>query len=291
MTTPSAVAAVTRYSLLELARRRFVAVFLVLGLAIAGLLEWIPSVILDSPVRGEDRTALILMLLGGVGPPSRSPLTAFSPTTVIGVCAFAISMVIINHDLDSGAIVSILAKPISRGGYALGKALAAAALVFAIAAFIALCVCGLIGANGQNFAGLVFTYFLATAGNLLVLVLLVMLLTVYLNNVVAAVIAFVVAQVIGLLAPLHMAVLGGDITGTFWVRAIDVAYAIEPIRLTSAIGHEAIAQALRIGMISPQGDPYASLPPTSGPSDVVIWALYVVGLFGLLTFALRRKQI
>ena len=291
MIAPGAVAAVVRYSLLELTRRRFVLVFLVLGLAVAGFLEWIPSVLLNQPVRGEDRSAAILLVLGGVGAPSRSPFLAISPATVIGLCAYAIGMVIINHDLDSGAVVSILAKPVSRAGYAFGKALAGVTLLFGVAIFIALCVSALMGLNGQNYAGVVVTYFLATAGNLVVLMLLVMILTVYLNNVVAAVIAFVASQIVSVVAPLHTAVLGGDIADAFWIRAIDIAYGVEPLRLTSALAREAAAQAFRLGISRPEGGPDALVPATSGAADLVIWALYVFALFGLLVLALRRKQI
>ena len=44
---------------------------------------------------------------------------------------FAIGMTVINHDLDSGAIVAILAKPVTRLGYAVGKLAAALFLLAA----------------------------------------------------------------------------------------------------------------------------------------------------------------
>ena len=42
----------------------------------------------------------------------------------ITLYAFAVGMTVINHDLDSGAVISIVAKPVSRAGYPGGKLLA-----------------------------------------------------------------------------------------------------------------------------------------------------------------------
>ncbi len=51
--------------------------------------------------------------------------------------SFAVGMTVINHDLDSGAVVSIFAKPVSRAAYTAGKMLAAVSLLLAIVALAA----------------------------------------------------------------------------------------------------------------------------------------------------------
>jgi ABC-type transport system involved in multi-copper enzyme maturation permease subunit len=285
------VSAVVCYSLIELSRRRFLIVFVALGLATSTFLELIASALMDQPVLGQDRTAAILMVLAGIGPAAHSPAAAFSPASVLGVCAFAVGMVIVNHDLDSGAAVSILAKPISRAGYAAGKAVAAATLLFGFAAFMGLCISALIALNGQNETGIVMTFFIANAGNLLLLMLIVMALTIYVNNIVAAVIAFVIGQVVGLLEPLHSAVSAGDISDPFWTRIINGTYAVEPIRLSSAMAHEAVAVNLRVGLLRAEGNPIADVPATSGIGDVAVWLIYLMALCGLFVLVLRHKQI
>ncbi len=194
-----AISAVARYSLIELSRRRFLIIFVALGLATALFLEWVASSFMDQPVLGQDRTAGILMVLAGIGPAAHSPAADISPASVLGICALAVGMVIIHNDLDSGAAVSILAKPISRAGYAAGKAVAATTLLLGFAVLMGLCISALIALNGQDEAGIVMTFFVANAGNLLLLMLIVMALTVYINNIVAAVVAFVIIQVLGLL--------------------------------------------------------------------------------------------
>ncbi len=85
--------------------------------------------------------------------------------------------------------------------------------------------------------------------------------------------------------------MGGDISDPFWSRIIDGAYAVEPFRLTSAITHEAIAVNLRIGVLRPDGNPFAGVPASSGIGDLAIWLIYVIALFGLYALAMRRKQI
>jgi ABC-type transport system involved in multi-copper enzyme maturation permease subunit len=102
------------------------------------------------------------------------------------LCALAVGMTVINHDLDSGAVVSIFAKPVSRASYTGGKVMAATGLLLLIAAIFTAGSLIVVGANGGSVYGVVFWTCAAPAANIVLLMLLVMILTVYINNVVAA---------------------------------------------------------------------------------------------------------
>jgi len=278
--------AVTRYTLLELSRRKVLLIIVLAGVLLVAGLGIAPMVIPGGPV-GESRTLFELNALSSI------------VALAIQLCAFAIGMTIINHDLDSGSIVGILAKPINRVGYAAGKLVGAVALLTLLVVIFAVGTLSLVALNGGGHTAVLLAFFGAALANFLLLMVLVMILTVYLNNVVAAIIVFAFTIVQGIEFQLHTFVEGHFIRDPFWSGVIKVAYWIVPHPLVSNLQREIIETQLRLHPIpTPPGgfrgrafDPLAGVPGASGAGDLLFWAAYFAVLCALLYLALRRKQV
>src|SRR5260370_8868492 len=95
--------AVARYTLIELTRRRLLGVIVAIGVVLTAGIAAAPHV-LRQPTP-KDGVIVVLTALG-----AEVPYT-------ITVCAFVVGMTVINHDLDSGAVVSIFSQPILTSPY------------------------------------------------------------------------------------------------------------------------------------------------------------------------------
>lgn len=271
--------AVARYTVLEMSRRRLVVAVVGVGLALTvGL--WIAPHVL--PGNNTDTERLIVLLSG---------LEQVVPTAML-LCALAVGMTVINHDLDSGAVVSIFATPVSRPSYALGKLLAAVGVVLVIAAVFT--VGSLVGTafNGGGVYGVVFWTGAALAANSVLLMLLVMTLTVYLNNVIAAAIVLVFNFAASNVLILHAMVQNNVITDVIIKTLVNIAYWGVPHELTSNLERQIMQLRLGTGSLVGRGfDPMASIPGASGTVDIVFWLGYVVLICVLLFWSVRRKQV
>ena len=116
--------AVARYTMLELTRRRLLVMILAFGVLLMGGIAIAPHV-LPGMKSDQDRVIAMLTALAGVVP------------NAVTLCAFAVGMTVINHDLDSGAVISIFSKAVNRASYTAGKLLAAISLLLMIAAIFA----------------------------------------------------------------------------------------------------------------------------------------------------------
>jgi len=177
----------------------------------------------------------------------------------------------INHDLDSGAVISIFAKPVSRSSYTGGKLLAAVSLLLLIAAVFTVGSLAVVAANGGSVYGVVFWTCAALAANIVLLMLLVMVLTVCVNNVVAAAIVLVFHYLAGQVLTLHAMVQHNVITDAIAKAMITIAYWGE----------------LRFG----GQNPIDRLPDASGAIDIWFWFAYVVAICAVLVWSVRRKQV
>jgi ABC-type transport system involved in multi-copper enzyme maturation permease subunit len=178
--------AVARYTLLEMSRRRLLVALVLVAVALVAALGIAPYILpgYTTPFQRAD-----LMLQGierSVGP-------------FLLLTGFAVGMTVIYNDLESGAAVAILAKPLSRLEYAAAKGAAALMTQILVAGALA-ATTGLFlvfyGATEFDY-GAVASYFFAGTANVLILVLALMALTTVLNNIVAAVIGFVAYQAFG----------------------------------------------------------------------------------------------
>jgi ABC-type transport system involved in multi-copper enzyme maturation permease subunit len=203
-------------------------------------------------------------------------------------------MTAIYHDLDSGAAVSIFSKPVSRVAFAAGKVGAAVAALVAIMAVLALearFVMFLFGGGLENALTL---EALAVVANTLVLMLIVLALSTWMNNIVAAVVAFVYYNVLsGVVVFVHNLVDNGVIGNTVVRTIVDIVYWLFPHQLvSSAAGDLARAQIALSGSTPQDGSQaLASIPPASGVGDILWWVFVVCFFSGMLYYAVRRRQV
>lgn len=272
--------AVARYTLLELTRRRLLVVILAFGVLLMGGIAIAPHV-LPGMKSDQDRVIVMLTALAGVVP------------NAVTLCAFAIGMTVINHDLDSGAVISIFAKPVNRAGYTAGKLLAAISLLLMVAAIFGVGSLLVVAANGGGVYEVVFWTCAALAANIVLLMLLVMVLTVYLNNVVAAAIVFAFNYLAGNVLILHAMVQHNVITDTIAKTLVNVAYWAVPHELTSNLQRQILEMQLSAGNVRfGAGDrPLDRLPGASDVVDIWFWFAYVVAICAVLFWSVRRKQV
>jgi ABC-type transport system involved in multi-copper enzyme maturation permease subunit len=288
--------AVARYTLVELSRRRILLVFLILGVVgivlLGGGLKFLYSFLSSS---------------SGAAPANADPAAfnrflellfvnyLFSALGTFGLLiAYAIGMTAIYHDLDSGAAVSIFSKPVSRLGFAAGKVAAAVAALVVIMAVLALearFVMFLFGGGLENALTL---EALAVVANTLVLMLIVLALSTWMNNIVAAVVAFVYYNVLsGVVVFVHNLVDNGVIGNQVVKTIVDIVYWLFPHQLvSSAAGDLARAQIALSGSTPQDGSQaLASIPAASGVGDILWWVFVVCFFSGMLYYAVRRRQV
>ena len=269
--------AVTRYTLVELTRRWVVLVFVAIGILLHAGLGIAPIVIPGIPT-GQERSLFLLEALSEV-------------SVVITLCAYAVGMTVINHDLDSGTVVAIFAKPLSRDAYALGKLIAATLLLIVIDLVFMLGSMLVVAINGGGHMATLFWFFVVTAANVVWAMILVMLLTVYINNIVAAVVVFVFGFISGILITLHTAIQSNVITNGALRAFGDVVYWVVPHSLLSNLQRDIVATAVRLHPNAGRGNPLATTPGASGAGDIVFWIGYLAVILLLLFVAVRRKQV
>ena len=286
--------AVARYTLIELSRRRILLVFFIIGaLGIVGLgvgLKILYTVALSS---------------GSIAPKNVDPAVfnrflelsfvnyVFSALATFSLLiAYAIGMTAIYHDLDSGAAVSIFSKPVSRFAFATGKVAAALTALVAIVGVLALEARFVMFLFGGGLENALTGEALAVVGNSVVVMLIVLSLSTWMNNIVAAVVAFVYYNVItGVISFVHNLADNGVITNNVVKTIFDIVYWLVPHELvSSAIGDVTKAQ---IAISGPQANnqALAGIPSASGVGDIVWWAFVVCFFAGLVYYAVRRRQV
>jgi ABC-type transport system involved in multi-copper enzyme maturation permease subunit len=290
--------AVARYTLIELSRRRLLLVFAIIGVvgiaALGGGLKILYSLITSNPsssgfgntqISGAELDKVIETLFVS---------ELFGALAIFALLiAFAIGMTAIYHDLDSGAAVSIFSKPVSRLAYATGKVIAAVIVLVVIVGVLALEARFVMLLFGGGLENALWLEVLAVVANTVVAMLIVLSLSTWVNNIVAAVIAFVYIEVVqGVVNYIHTLTDQGIINNNIVKYVFDVLYWLIPHQLTSsAIRDVALASA----QLQPRGsgapDPLAGVPPASGPGDIVWWAFVVVFFSALVYYSVRRRQV
>jgi len=288
------VGAVARYTMLELSRRRILLVFFLLGAV--GLL-----------IFGFGfRFLYSFASSGGLGSSSNLDPATFDRllqlqflsylygalSTFALLIGFGIGMTAIYHDLDSGAAVSLLSKPITRFAFALGKIVAAIGslvLIVGVLALEARLVMLLFpGGLESSLTGQV----IATTANTVVVMLIVLALSTWMNNIVAAIVAFVYYNVItGVITTVHMFFDSGAFHNDLVKTVFDVLYWTVPHALVSSAPGDLVRAQLQIENQSGNTTTFAFVPSASGGGDIAWWAFMVVVFSGLVYLAVRRRQV
>jgi ABC-type transport system involved in multi-copper enzyme maturation permease subunit len=286
--------AVARYTLAELSRRRILLVFFIIGaIGIVGLgggLKILYTVASSS---------------GNIAPKNVDPAVfnrfleltfvnyVFSALATFGLLiAFAIGMTAIYHDLDSGAAVSIFSKPVSRLAFATGKVAAAVAALVVIVGALALEARFVMFLFGGGLENALTGEALAVVGNCMVVMLIVLSLSTWMNNIVAAVVAFVYYNVItGVISFVHNLADNGVITNNVVKTIFDIVYWLVPHELVSSATGDVAKASITISGPQTNSQALAGIPPASGIGDIVWWAFVVCFFAGLVYYAVRRRQV
>ncbi len=291
--------AVARYTLIELSRRRILLVFFIIGaagIALLGIgLRLFYSAIVSGSQSGPSSTNLTPQQINQV-------VEYLFVSQILGVLgifalliAFALGMTTIYHDLDSGAAISIFAKPVSRLAFTAGKLLAAVVAMVAIVGLLALEARLAMYLFGGGLENALWLEVLAQLANTLVVMLLVMSLSTWMNNIVAAVVAFIYYDVVtGVIVFIHNLADQGVIGNSIVKFVFDILYWVVPHTLTSsAIRDLAVAQVQISGGGSGSrgGVSVSSIPPASGIGDIAWWAFIVIVLVTMVYYSVRRRQV
>ena len=289
--------AVARYTLLELSRRRILLVFFVVGAVGIVLLGIFLKIATSLATRGTTQSANGATQLDPAQ--MNQLLEAVFVSYLLGalgifalLIAFAIGMTTIYHDLESGTAVSLFSKPISRLAYTIGKISAAvAALVLVV---------GVLGIEarlamllfGGGLEGALTAEVLAVVANTVVVMLIVLALSTWMNNIIAAVVAFIYYDVVAALVVTirnlaHQGVIdNGLLKGVF-----DVLYWVVPHELTSSASGDIVRRIQASGGGSANAATLAAIPSASGAGDILWWAFVVIVFASLVYVAVRRRQV
>jgi ABC-type transport system involved in multi-copper enzyme maturation permease subunit len=294
--------AVARYTLLELTRRRILLVFVVigiLGVAAIGL-----GLKLFTPTS--------MVVTGGSGMPQPDPaamsryLELSFVRTLIGVVgffallvAFAIGMTAIYHDLESGAAVGIFSKPVSRFAFAAGKIVAALIAMVAIVGLLGLEARLIMTLFGGGLEGAMWVETVAAVANAVLLMLIVLALSTWMNNIVAAVIAFIYNFVAGVVVVLHaqLATPGVLTDNPIIWTVLTILYWLVPHPLMSDAQRQIVKAQFEIfppaqGAHAPTTEQVmATVPGASGIPDILWWVFLLALMATLVYVAIRRKQV
>jgi ABC-type transport system involved in multi-copper enzyme maturation permease subunit len=294
--------AVIRYSLVELTRRRILIVFFAVGavgiVGIAALLKVFTTALTGNVRFGSSGSDLDPATL------DRALELGFVSDiiSVLGIfallIAFGIGMTVIYHDLESGAAISIFSKPVSRAAFTAGKVAAAIVAMVAIVGVLSLearLVMFLFGTGDLGPA--LWWETVAQVANAVTLMLLVMALSTWMNNIIAAVVAFIYNAIGGVVVALHAQDLAGGLGNNAVLKTgLDILYWLVPHELISDAPREIAKAEFALVAASSRGGPTAdqflsSVPSASGATDIVWW-VFGIAVFALLVYlAVRRRQV
>lgn len=294
--------AVARYTLLDLSRRRILLVFFIigaLGIAAIGIgLKVFSSTFVGSSFSGPP----------GSEPPDPAKINHFLDlmfvTDLVGalglfalLIAFGIGMTAIYHDLESGAAVAIFSKPVSRFAFTAGKVGAAVGALIVIVGLLSIeaVLFGLLFGGGleQTLA----IEAVAQVANAVTLMLIVLALSTWMNNIVAAIVAFIYNAAGGFVVALHNQIASGNLGDNAILNGIvTFFYWLVPHQLTSDAPRELVRAEIELFATPGQPGPdvnqaVASVPGPSDLADIVWWAFVVIVFASLVYVAVRRRQV
>jgi ABC-type transport system involved in multi-copper enzyme maturation permease subunit len=294
--------AVTRYTLLDLSRRRILLVFFIvgaLGIAAIGIgLKVFSSTFVGGAFSGPP----------GSAPPDPAKINRFLDlmfvTDLVGalglfalLIAFGIGMTAIYHDLESGAAVAIFSKPVTRLAFTVGKVAAAVSALVVIVGLLSVeaVLFGLLFGGGLEQTMAIEA--VAQMANALTLMLIVLALSTWMNNIVAAIVAFIYNAAGGFVVALHNQIAAGNLGDNPTLKGIiTFLYWLVPHQLTSDAPRQLIKAEIELFATPGQPGPdvsqaAASVPGPSDLNDIIWWAFVVAVMATLVYIAVRRRQV
>jgi ABC-type transport system involved in multi-copper enzyme maturation permease subunit len=284
---------VSRYTLVELSRRRILLVFAIIGavgvVALGIGMKLLYEIALRPDLgRSTNDPAVVNRFL------ELQFVTYLVQALGVfaALIAFAIGMTAIYHDLESGAAVSIFSKPVTRLAFTAGKVVAAVAGLVVVVGLLAVetrIVMLLFGGGLENaLTGEV----LAVVGNVLVVMLLVIALSTWMNNIVAALVAFIYSNVVeGIIVFIHRFADAGAISSQTVRMIFDVLYWFVPHPLVSSMVGDLARAQVEMSRQPLTNQVTASIPAASAAGDIAWWVATVVVFCALLYYSVRRRQV
>jgi len=294
--------AVARFTLIDLSRRRILLVFAILGaVGIAGIgtiLKIFSSTFAGAAFTGSP----------GSAPPDPAKINRFLDLMFVSdlvgalglfalLIAFGIGMTAIYHDLESGAAVAIFSKPVSRFAFTAGKVAAAAVAMIVIVGLLSIeaMLVGLLFGGGLEQT--LVAEAVAQVANALTLMLIVLALSTWMNNIVAAILAFIYNAAAGVVVALHNQSAAGNLGDNAILNGgLNVLYWLVPHQLTSDAPRELVKAEVELFSTPGQPGPdvsqaVASVPGPSDLTDILWWAFVVILFASLVYVAVRRRQV
>lgn len=214
--------------------------------------------------------------------------TVLSVTLLQGMAtlaAVAVSMNNIGRPFSDGEAMLVLARPVARWQYALGRLLASMALVVGLCFLLATLLQGVNLIEDRGLGMELWGHWATQAFNLMLLVAITTLMSALINNpVLAAFVAFFIYSASNAISTLYLFVTTGRVGGAGGA-IVTVLYYLTPKRLISPL---ALAQMERGGNIA--GASSMLLIESAGAR--VAWAAaYLAVMIGLTFFVVQRKEI
>ena len=290
-------AAVARYTLLELSRRRVLLVFFVIGavgIALLGIgLKLLYQVLSSNPNSFGTNTQANPAAFNSYLELLFVTYLVEAVSVFALLLAYGIGMTAIYHDLESGSAVSIFSKPVSRFAFTIGKIAAAVAGLVVIVGLLAIEARIAMLLFGGGLESALSAQLLAAVANAIVIMLIVLALSAWVNNILAAVITFIYYNVVtGVIASIHTLADSGILGNDIVKNVFGVLYWFVPHQLVSSAVRELAQRQIELaGSQAGNQAALASVPGPSGTGDILWWGFNVVLLGGIVYWAVRRRQV
>ncbi|MGI8610584.1 MAG: hypothetical protein ACR2MY_15400 [Candidatus Dormibacteria bacterium] len=263
--------AATYYTLREMMRRKLLLVFAGGGVLLACGLGLFIALAPGQLLQGSSRAIFLVLFSGQIA-------EFFLFLTALGIGATTIY-----NDLDSGSVVSVFTKPISRLEYTLGKVAAAVAALAAVSLVLGIGLLIILEISGGGHEDLLFLDFGRIVANEATILVLVLMLTAVTNNVVAIVVAVVVTNLANLINTFWIFTKDLSIA-TGWKVALTTLHWVLPRQLRYSVASELVRVRASLGGVGSEA-------LTSDWTDIVYWAVYLVLIVVVLYLLVRRKQV
>jgi len=219
-----------------------------------------------------------------------SNVAAFASLGILGtftlLAALAVSMGNIGQPFSDGQASMILARPVGRTQYAMGRLLGSTVVVTGLCLLLAVETQVVAWVDGSTDSGLLWSHWATQTFNTWLMVAATTLFSVFISTpVLAAVAGFFFNQVVGGSLALFKLVEAGLISG-FLASSIKLVWYVTPKFLSSAL----VSKQME-GLPSRQGGSAPNMFTENSPLFVAWATAWLIGLVLLVAWTTRRKQL
>ncbi len=272
------VAVIAKSAIKEHSRRKLILIGVIVSLLTMALLLYFAVT--------SDQTDVLF------GQPSQgasgATIASFASLGFLGLfalfVALAVSMGNVGQPFSNGEATLVLARPVARWQYALGRLTASVVIVIGFCALLAIEMQIVSVVGGSGISGDLWQHWGADAFNLSLIAAITTLLSTFISTpIVVAVISFFVNQVVGGLTFLHGLVSANVIKG-FVAKVVEVLWYVTPKYIQSGLNRRGAAA---------EGSPSSEIAEMfSNSTGMTIWAVaYLIGIVAVIVLLVKRKEI